>query len=66
MVSDKNDMSDESESGKESDSEVDSEDEDEVEDYEEGEIRSVLNDEDNMHVDDVPPATGVDVPVGNE
>ncbi|MFS7935237.1 hypothetical protein Hanom_Chr05g00401131 [Helianthus anomalus] len=43
-----------SESEEVSDSDEDLED---VDDYEEGEIQSILNDDENMHVDDNPPVT---------
>ncbi|MFS7967814.1 hypothetical protein Hanom_Chr09g00790141 [Helianthus anomalus] len=66
MASDNNELLDELESENESDSEVESEEEEDMEDYEEGEIRSDLNEDDNMHVENDPPAMEREVPVGNE
>ncbi|KAM0052202.1 hypothetical protein Hdeb2414_s0007g00245481 [Helianthus debilis subsp. tardiflorus] len=66
MVEVDNDTSadfDEAESEEVSDSDEDVED---MDDYEEGEIRSMLKDDENMHVGDNPPVTAEASPVGTE
>ncbi|KAM0013539.1 putative RNA recognition motif domain, nucleotide-binding alpha-beta plait domain superfamily [Helianthus debilis subsp. tardiflorus] len=66
MARDNNESLDESESENESDSEGESEEEEDMEDYEEGEIRSDLNEEGNMHVENDAPVTEREMPAGNE
>ncbi|KAJ0488728.1 putative RNA recognition motif domain, nucleotide-binding alpha-beta plait domain superfamily [Helianthus annuus] len=66
MDSDQNELLDESESENESDSEVESEEEEDMEDYEEGEIRSDLNKEEHVHVENDTPVTESELPARNE